>query len=390
MGSSLFIQLMNPAISLSLAGGFMILWLHQQQRPHLLALSVGYTLTATGFILQFVTLPIGFELTKCVSNLCFIMAGAILSAAILARYGRRVPYEALAILGFAGFAAFCWFMFVSPVLGWRILATNFTIGGMALLVAVELRPMRRFGPIERLLFGLALLSAANLLARPLIVMQIDGPMITYESLYQSLYWTTALLSHALISLLMALSLFTAAALDVVKVLKYDSETDPLSGLLNRRGFEQRAAELLTSNGANTLPVALVLADLDHFKSVNDRFGHDAGDRVIADFAALVRMASTAGSVAGRLGGEEFAILLPIADQGAARLFAEGIRVAFAETDSVTASFGVAIRYKGEELRPFLRRADQALYAAKTEGRNRVSVFVERREEFTLAAALAAV
>ncbi|WP_292274803.1 GGDEF domain-containing protein, partial [Mesorhizobium sp.] len=123
-------------------------------------------------------------------------------------------------------------------------------------------------------------------------------------------WTTALLSHALLSLLIALCLFTAAALDVLKALKAETHTDPLSGLLNRRGFEDRAALLLDQCAKAGFPVALVLADLDHFKALNDQHGHEAGDRVIADFAAKLRFATGARGAAGRIGGEEFAVLLP--------------------------------------------------------------------------------
>ena len=191
--------------------------------------------------------------------------------------------------------------------------------------------------------------------RTLVVVIAHGPFTSYDGFYGSSYWTTALLSHALLSLLIALCLFTAAALDVMKALKTETHTDPLSGLLNRRGFEERAALLLQHCAAARFPVALVLADLDHFKALNDVHGHAAGDRVIADFAAKLRAATGARGAAGRIGGEEFAVLLPLSDLAAARLFAEAVRTLYSAGSvdglpagtRVTASFGVAAR-SGEE------------------------------------------
>lgn len=186
--------------------------------------------------------------------------------------------------------------------------------------------------------------------------------------------------------MIALSLFTAAALDVLKGLKAESHTDPLSGLLNRRGFEERAVAMLKRSHDSGLPAALVIADLDHFKAVNDTFGHAVGDQVIAAFASRLRSMAGKGAIAGRLGGEEFAVLLPASDLAAARLFAEDVRTSFSRGGPhnlpaklrVTASFGVAA---GEEdLSKLLRQADEALYQAKRNGRDSVRISYRRPQQ----------
>ena len=223
--------------------------------------------------------------------------------------------------------------------------------------------------------------------RTLVVVIAHGTFTSYDGFYGSSYWTTALLSHALLSLLIALCLFSAAALDVMKALKTETYTDPLSGLLNRRGFEERGMLLLRHCASARFPVALVLADLDHFKALNDVHGHAAGDRVIADFAAKLRSAAGARGVAGRVGGEEFAVLLPLSDLAAARLFAEAVRTLYSAGHvdglpagtKVTASFGVAARSGDEALEPLMRRADDALYKAKRNGRDSVRLSYERPE-----------
>lgn len=397
MDTGLLIALLNPTIALALGAAFLVLFSYQRHRPYLAALGVSYCLSAPGFLLQYFTLPIGVALTKLTSNICFTIAACCLSSAIIARYGRRVPYVGIGIVTGGGLAAFIWFMFVQPDLTWRVLVMNFGFGALSLLVAAELRTVRNNGPIEKILFALSLLSGLNFIVRTLVVVIAHGPFPSYDGFYGSSYWTTALLSHALLSLLIALCLFTAAALDVMRALKAETHTDPLSGILNRRGFEERATLLLDQCGKAGFPVALVLADLDHFKALNDRHGHEAGDRVIADFAAKLRSATGARGAAGRIGGEEFAVLLPLSDLGSARLFAEAIRAFYSAGTvdglpagtRVTASFGVAARTGREGLMPLMRRADEALYKAKKNGRDSVRLSYERPETAFVGEPLAA-
>ncbi|WP_434724508.1 GGDEF domain-containing protein [Mesorhizobium sp. RIZ17] len=387
MDTGLLIALLNPTIALALGAAFLVLFSYQRHRPYLAALGASYCLSAPGFLLQYFTLPVGVALTKLTSNICFTIAACCLSSAIVARYGRRVPYVGIGIVTGGGLCAFIWFMFVQPDLTWRVLGMNFGFGALSLLVAAELRTVRNNGPTEKILFALSLLSGLNFIVRTLVVVIAHGPFPSYDGFYGSSYWTTALLSHALLSLLIALCLFTAAALDVMRALKAETHTDPLSGILNRRGFEERATLLLDQCGKAGFPVALVLADLDHFKALNDRHGHEAGDRVIADFASKLRSATGARGAAGRIGGEEFAVLLPLSDLGAARLFAEAIRSFYSAGAidglppgiRVTASFGVAARSGREGLMPLMRRADEALYKAKKTGRDSVRLSYERPE-----------
>jgi diguanylate cyclase (GGDEF)-like protein len=386
LDTGLLIALLNPTIALALGAAFAVLWSYQRHRPYLAALAASYCLSAPGFLFQYFTLPVGLAMTKLISNVCFTIAACCLSGAVVARYGRRVPYVGIAVMTGAGLAAFSWFMFVQPDLTWRVLGTNFAFGGLSLLVAAELRVVRNNGPTEKILFVLSLLSGLNFIARTLVVVIAHGPFPSYDGFYGSSYWTTALLSHALLSLLIALCLFSAAALDVMKTLKAETYTDPLSGILNRRGFEERAARLLGQCDKAGFPVALVLGDLDHFKALNDQHGHEAGDRVIVDFAAKLRAATGARGAAGRIGGEEFAVLLPLTDLAAARLFAEAIRtfysagcIAGLPGIKVTASFGVAARTGKEGLLPMMRRADEALYKAKKNGRDSVRLSYERPE-----------
>ena len=239
---------------------------------------------------------------------------------------------------------------------------------------------RRLGALDKALLGILALSAAYFVIKPLIAIEAGGPGSTSASYLNTAY---ALLSQSTgIVLALAVALMTLA-IYVNRMLSdanLRSETDTLSGLLNRRGFTERAEETLRIADRSGGPVTLVLADIDHFKAVNDTYGHEAGDRVIKAFAQVMSDVA-AGQAVGRIGGEEFAILLSGTELSTARLVAEGARTAFRQSpisglgpdDDCTASFGVAQRHGSETYDELLRRADLALYEAKNAGRDCVRV-----------------
>jgi diguanylate cyclase (GGDEF)-like protein len=156
-----------------------------------------------------------------------------------------------------------------------------------------------------------------------------------------------------------------------------SFTDPLTGLANRRRLE----EFLTGESHRAQrysePFSIIMADIDHFKRVNDRFGHDVGDEVLQHFAKLLRASMREPDLVARIGGEEFVVAMPATDLEAAIASAERLRAATAVMrppslpDGLTASFGVAQFQPADTFQALLKHADDALYAAKNGGRNRV-------------------
>jgi diguanylate cyclase (GGDEF)-like protein len=158
-----------------------------------------------------------------------------------------------------------------------------------------------------------------------------------------------------------------------------SLTDPLTGAGNRRRLEQ--ALIAETNRADRTGSKLTafIADLDHFKMVNDNYGHEVGDKVLVAFGDLLRRRTRATDIVARFGGEEFVVLMPNTDLADAFAIADRIREAFAAfpieplPNTVTASFGVAEMAPGEQGNDLLRRADTALYDAKHSGRNRVAI-----------------
>jgi len=152
--------------------------------------------------------------------------------------------------------------------------------------------------------------------------------------------------------------------------------DPLTNVLNARAFSQELAQELSRNRRYGRPLALIYLDLDDFKSVNDAHGHATGDAVLRLVADAMRGAVRQADVVGRLGGDEFGVLMPETDgdvaHAAANRLGSGIRTVFRGTPSVTASIGV-VAVSGTEAGTdeLLRKADQAMYAAKRAGKDRV-------------------
>ena len=169
----------------------------------------------------------------------------------------------------------------------------------------------------------------------------------------------------------------------VTVHKTAASIDPLSGMFNRRGFAEACSRVIEREANAGRPVTVMIFDIDHFKSINDRFGHPAGDEILKLFSTVVVSNLRISDLSGRIGGEEFAALLPCSlEEGV--IVAERVREAFEFSGIVceegpvdtTVSIGVAGGPAGTELEVLLAAADTALYQAKRSGRNRVEAAEE--------------
>lgn len=158
-------------------------------------------------------------------------------------------------------------------------------------------------------------------------------------------------------------------------------TDPLTHIMNRRGITVALLDAMAQAERYDTALTVAMADIDHFKAINDTYGHETGDRVLAEVAGIMAEQLRMPDKLGRYGGEEFLIVLPHTSLAHGRKIAERVRAAvggarFTAGDrrlSLTVSLGVTQFRKGEDLEQLLTRVDQALYDAKTAGRNRVAV-----------------
>jgi two-component system, cell cycle response regulator len=160
-------------------------------------------------------------------------------------------------------------------------------------------------------------------------------------------------------------------------------TDPLTGLYNRRYMESHVGTLIERSAARGKSLSVLILDIDYFKSINDSFGHDAGDDVLREFAERLKASIRGIDLACRYGGEEFVVVMPDTDLGIAAMVAERIRRRIAgepfpieagkRTIEVTISVGISARMGAQDNATLmLKRADEALYRAKRDGRNRVA------------------
>ena len=259
----------------------------------------------------------------------------------------------------------------------------------ALLVLVDailcLWRLKGRGVVETgLLVALAGMAVLLIVRMPLFPLLFEGTTpvanIAQSDLERALMLVSGLLAPAAVLLIIA-----RIVGNVIRRYRIRSERDDLTDLLNRAAFERVATQAAPAGAA------IIVCDIDHFKTVNDRYGHPVGDRVIQGFAEIL---SRTEGTAGRLGGEEFALLLPGATLDAAASAAEAIRLAFHawrdpaldDGHALSASFGVAMLQGAEPAQDAIARADDALYRAKREGRNRVSVHAAAAKPARLVAA----
>ena len=186
--------------------------------------------------------------------------------------------------------------------------------------------------------------------------------------------------HSSAYALVAIGFLASVLIEYQQHLSHLATEDPLTRLLNRRGLEGALYISLAQAGRQGLPTAAIMVDIDHFKEINDSFGHETGDHVIRQVAGILQQMSRASDVVARTGGEEYLLILPATTLDAARILAERIRAAIGERPllvdqqriPVTVSLGVACVTGEVDLDELSQEADRAMYLAKRGGRNRVA------------------
>jgi len=208
------------------------------------------------------------------------------------------------------------------------------------------------------------------------------PWAPTNQVFESVWLTVLSFEALLFTITLAFILLAMAKERTEYRHKTAAMVDPLTGMANRRSFLHEADELTKRHAASPCPTAVLVIDLDQFKSINDRFGHAVGDRVLQVFAKTATGTIRASDLVGRLGGEEFAAVLYDVSRERAASVAEQIRSGFAEAAAAveghkvgaTLSIGVVLNHDAElDMPELLAQADFALYRAKERGRNRVEV-----------------
>ncbi|MBE1206901.1 GGDEF domain-containing protein [Aminobacter carboxidus] len=368
-------QFIPSALLLLFAVTFFCIWLIERQRRQLLLFALSFLAFGVATFMQFALWPSDIGYNTIMTSTLYSAGPLLLVEGVLARSGRSMPRGEHAAWFAAIVGTLLCFYYVENDLQVRVYVLNLGMAFIFLSGVWKIRQQMRGGVLDRavlwLLFGLA----ATFIARTLLTGS-SVPKDNIPEFFQSDFWIWAQLTMSVLGVAMGLGLLVVASADVILALKAERDSDPLTGLLNRRGLQGRAPRLLALGRRR--PLSIVACDIDSFKSINDRFGHAAGDAVLQTFARIVKAQMRAGDVAARTGGEEFVIVMKDAPVGDAFTLAERLRRMIADTRfaglpadfAVTCSFGIAEFHGGEGLWDAIGRADKILYAAKRAGRNR--------------------
>lgn len=362
----------NPIMSAFFAAGFYLLWRTQKKSRFIAVLVFSYLMRALCFLILYVSLKYSDMVLRQISNAMILITTALLVIAYAQRSHQAPRFKLLAFIFTVTMAGLQYFMSMDSGLQERGVVINLGLFAIFLVFLGHIRKAGDENPVAQFLGIQVVIAGAMTLARPLIIL---GSAF-FEMDYPDFYWIFTSVSDAIVSVALAVGIFAVMASDVMEKIKAEALTDSLSGLLNRRGFEKRADAVLFGETSDR-PAAMVMCDLDHFKKINDSFGHLAGDRVIRAFSDKLRENAPPRTLIGRLGGEEFAVFLMADNSLSARKYAQDVQTSFNAISAglvngemhPTASFGIAYANEGDGLFHLLDRSDRALYQAKKQGRN---------------------
>lgn len=380
MQEELIFGFLAPVIVFLLSLNFFVFWSRQTEARHILAFAIAFLLCSLSFLLSHNLIQGLSYPTIIVATLLDTTGLGLLIWGSCERAKVKTPHKLIIATGVIGLIAGCiaTATFTSATLRFAPLNAVQTI----LFIACGWIWFKRAGPDQVsnhrptgfIFFAFSLVT----IILPTILHNLPNAPSAAE--YQhSLNWIVYNFAIIVMATIAGLSLTSIVTDDMLKLIKNVSSTDLLTGLKTRRAFEEELEDFFIKLERSPLPLSIIIADIDHFKMVNDTYGHQTGDRVISTFGKLISQGSRKSDLVARVGGEEFCIVLWNADTAGARLVAENLRTQFqtAQFDGIpkhkkfTSSFGVAILKKGETSEELYRRADQALYHAKQNGRNRV-------------------
>jgi diguanylate cyclase (GGDEF)-like protein len=383
---TLILGLLPPLMALSFAATFIMLWRIGRLRRHVLGYGIAYALSAIGFLLTHLLASDTFYVFH-ITQVFYALGATVLLASVCERAGQRLHLGSMAFVYVISALVLTAAVSFSNDVGPRLIIANMGYGVMFAMGLTTLLTARRRNVVDVAIIAVMALQAVDFLVRPSLTLLFERSIPT-ETYRESIYYSLIGLVLGVKGVSTALVLIGATIAEWTTSLRKSSELDALTGLQNRGSFELSIRALLPRAQMERRSLSLVVADIDHFKQVNDIWGHQAGDHAISSFGELIRNMVRGCDAAGRIGGEEFCIAIWNCENEPAHRLAERIRKAFARLEHqglnddirLTASFGVATARSGETYEQLFSRADAALYRAKSSGRNRVENAEDRRVE----------
>jgi len=371
-------------MSLLFAVTFVVFWRVGGMKRHVLGFAISYVLFAVGFLATHFLPGDAFYLFH-TTQFFYSLGTTVFVASVCERAGQRLHLGSFGVVYVISALVMGLTVSLSDDVGPRLILVNMGYGIMFTMGVTTLLTARRRNLIDVAIIAIMAFQAADFFIRPTMTLLFEKsiPAAVYQD---SVYYSLIGLVLGVKSISTALVLIGATIAEWTIALRESSESDALSGLRNRGSFEETMRNLLPRAQTEGRPLSFVVADIDHFKKVNDIWGHQAGDQAISGIGELIKKTVRECDTAGRIGGEEFCIAVWNCPNDPAFRLADRIRLAFADlkhagiSDNIrlTASFGVATAHDGETYEDLFARADAALYRAKSNGRNRVENAEERR------------
>ncbi|MEO0590631.1 MAG: GGDEF domain-containing protein [Pseudomonadota bacterium] len=372
--------LLTPLMALFFALTFAVFWRAGRLKRHVLGFALGYLFFACGFLVTHLLPGDAFYVFHTTQGL-YTLGVTFFLASACERVGQKLHLPSLAVIYAISALVLAVAMQMSSDAGPRLILINMGYGAMFVVGVTTLMAAPRRDWIDNAVIAITALQAVDFFIRPTLSVLYEQT-IPAETYQQSVYYSLIGLVLGLKSIAGGLILIGATIVEWTGSVRESGERDPLTGLPIRGAYEQKMRSLLPRAQVEGVPICLVIADIDHFKQVNDIWGHQAGDQAISAFGELIADTIRACDMAGRIGGEEFCIAVWNCEEEPAGRLAERIRHAFATLEHahlnrelrLTASFGVAKARAGDSYERLFQRADAALYKAKSAGRNGVVVF----------------
>jgi diguanylate cyclase (GGDEF)-like protein len=369
--------LIAPLSILLLGCTLAVCWLVQRRQRYLLWIAGGYALVSLALAWQSIAPREQLHHWAVYTGAMYLFGTWCFARCMAGRYGVSAHPVLGLLIGAVVLAALYYYSRIQVDLWVRVHWLNTGLGLLQLLPAPAM--LRRRPPqdwLERMLYWSYVVFAGYTAARPLLVLALGSTDL--NEIARSTYWLVTLVSTLSFALLFTLMLLACTVRDVFTALRQERNHDSLTNLLNRRAF-QEAAELRLAD-SHMAPVSVLIGDIDHFKRINDSWGHDCGDRVLQAVARTLQQHVRSDDLVSRFGGEEFVLLLMrttpeeaerVAERIRAQLSADGYVLAAGQR--ITISFGIAPVAANTALTDALTRADALLYSAKQAGRDRVHV-----------------
>nr|WP_289851948.1 GGDEF domain-containing protein [Rhizobium sp. SSA_523] len=366
-------------IGLSFSAAFLIVSTRSRSRVAALWIAAAYAVASLSTLSELLVAFTSFPRFFAMMAFATVLSGLILIRVGIGKlYG--IPAHPLWLAGYFSLAmALDVWIYDLPRGTWaHALSYQAPFALVVFLSAIAVLRSSRKMLIDRAMAVLLFIAAAQFLMKAVAAVLV-GAGRTAGDYVHTYYALVSQSATGVAVVLIGLMLLSVFVLEIMAEERSNSEVDALSEVLNRRGFDNHCEMALRRMRG---PHSVILCDLDHFKRVNDTYGHYSGDCVIRAFAALLRASAPDHAVIGRLGGEEFCVVLPGVPLEAAVMFAQAVRGSFAVQSvaglphhfRISASFGVTAFRETNELSTALRQADLALYEAKESGRNAVRIF----------------